>query len=94
MLAVGAIQDRQDYLEGWASIGGSEAGRDLLMTMPEGPCQHGGSLIIGPDGRIIAKAGKEPEILLTELDLDEIAQGLSSLDTDGHYARPDYSNFG
>lgn len=29
------------------------------------------------------------EIVHAELDLSEIGQGLASLDTDGHYSRPD-----
>mgnify|MGYP006208561607 CR=1 FL=1 len=34
-------------------------------------------------------AGEGEETLLAELDLGEVGAGLTSLDTDGHYARPD-----
>ncbi len=37
----------------------------------------------------VAQAGEGEEILHAELDLSEIGQGLASLDTDGHYSRPD-----
>ena len=50
---------------------------------------RGGSLIAAPDTRVIAEAGEGEETLLAELDLDEVAQGLTNLDTDGHYSRPD-----
>ncbi len=50
---------------------------------------RGGSMIIAPDARVLAQAGEGEEILHAELDLREIGQGLTSLDTDGHYSRPD-----
>jgi predicted amidohydrolase len=46
-------------------------------------------LIAAPDARAIAQAGEGEETLLAELDLGEVGAGLTSLDTDGHYARPD-----
>lgn len=33
------------------------------------------------------------EILHAEIDISEIGQGLASLDTDGHYSRPDVFEF-
>ena len=49
----------------------------------------GGSLIAAPDARVLAQAGEGQEILTAELDLAEVEEGLASLDTDGHYSRPD-----
>ena len=46
-------------------------------------------MIIAPDARIVAQAGEGEETLFADLDLGEIGQGLASLDTDGHYSRPD-----
>ena len=46
-------------------------------------------MIIAPDARVVAQAGEGEEILHAELDLSEIGGGLASLDTDGHYSRPD-----
>ncbi|MGL4312770.1 MAG: nitrilase-related carbon-nitrogen hydrolase, partial [Sphingomonas sp.] len=57
--------------------------------MPAGQIQFGGSAIIAPDGSIIAQAGSDADLLIAELDLMDIGRGLTSLDTDGHYARPD-----
>jgi predicted amidohydrolase len=59
------------------------------MGMPEGQLQFGGSAIIGPDGNVIAQAGSDADILVADLDMMAIGRGLTSLDTDGHYARPD-----
>jgi len=38
---------------------------------------------------VVAQAGEGEEILFAELDLTERGQNLTSLDTDGHYSRPD-----
>ena len=89
VLAAGTIQSRDDVLDGLALLGGDPAARDLIMGMPAGQLQFGGSAIIGPDGAIIAQANSEPDILTAEIDLRAIGRSLASLDTDGHYARPD-----
>lgn len=58
-------------------------------------CQHtqtirGGSIIVGPLGRILAGPHYDSErILAAELDIGEIAEGKFDLDVVGHYARPD-----
>jgi predicted amidohydrolase len=89
VLAAAAIQTRDDLLDGLAQAGGGGEARKLLLGMPEGELQFGGSAIIGPDGGVIAQAGAGREILTAEFDLSAIGRGLTSLDTDGHYARPD-----
>jgi nitrilase len=50
----------------------------------------GGSCIVDPFGRLLAgpEFGGE-EILISDLDMDEIARGKYDLDVVGHYARPD-----
>jgi len=58
-------------------------------------CQYtdrirGGSLIVGPLGKVLAGPCYDGESILTaELDLGEIAEGKFDLDVAGHYARPD-----
>jgi len=61
----------------------------LLEAIPGEVLNRGGSLIATPDARVIAQAGDGEETLFAELDLAEVAEGLTNLDTDGHYARPD-----
>ena len=50
----------------------------------------GGSGVIGPDGEWVAGPVRgEETIVLAEIDLDRIAEEMSSLDAAGHYNRPD-----
>ncbi len=89
VLAAGTIQHRDEVIDGLARAGGGGAARDLLMAMPDGTLQSGGSLIVAPDGAVLAQAGAAAEILTADLDLGAIGRALAALDTDGHYARPD-----
>lgn len=93
VLAAGTIQSRDDVLQGLelCSLDAEArmAARDLIQAMPEGQLQFGGSAIIAPDAMVLAQAGSGRETLVAELVLATIGQGLTALDTDGHYARPD-----
>ena len=89
VLAAGLVQMKDDLLDGLERVGGSAAARELLEAIPGEVLNRGGSLIAAPDTRMIAQAGEGEETLMAELDLAEVAAGLASLDTDGHYARPD-----
>jgi nitrilase len=89
VLAAGLVQVMDDLLERLERVGGSVEARELLEAIPGGVLNRGGSLIAAPDTRVIAQAGEGEETLLAELDLVEVVEGLTNLDTDGHYARPD-----
>jgi nitrilase len=89
VLAVGLVQVKDDLLDGLERVGGSVEARDLFEAIEGEVLNRGGSLIVAPDARVLAQAGEGEETLFAELDLAEIGQGLTSLDTDGHYARPD-----
>jgi predicted amidohydrolase len=89
VLAAGLVQTKDDLLDGLERVGGSVAARELLEAIPGEVLNKGGSLIAAPDTRVIAQAGEGEETLLAELDLGEVGAGLTNLDTDGHYARPD-----
>lgn len=89
VLAAGTIQSRSDLLEGLDRVGGNGAAHELIMAMPDGQLQKGGSQIIAPDTHIIAQAGSQSETITAELDMEKIGEALTSLDTDGHYSRPD-----
>ncbi|HWC95333.1 MAG TPA: carbon-nitrogen hydrolase family protein [Candidatus Sulfopaludibacter sp.] len=58
-------------------------------------CQYtekirGGSMIVGPLGKVLAGPCYDGECILTaDLDLGEIAEGKFDLDVAGHYARPE-----
>jgi nitrilase len=50
----------------------------------------GGSVIVGPLGKLLAGPNYEGECILTaDIDVGEIAEGKFDLDVAGHYARPD-----
>ena len=71
----------------------SEEQQKLATGEPEMMCR-GGSVIVGPDGKIIAgplfdKAG----VLNAEIDLKEIVRAKLDFDPIGHYSRPDIFNF-
>ncbi len=89
VLAAGLVQVKDDLLDGLERVGGSVEARELLEAIPGEVLNRGGSLIAAPDTRVIAQAGEGEETLLVELDLGEVSAGLTNLDTDGHYARPD-----
>lgn len=89
VLAAGLVQTKADLIDGLERVGDDAAARELIEAIPTEILNRGGSLIAAPDARIIAQAGESAETLLAELDLGEIGQGLASLDTDGHYSRPD-----
>lgn len=91
VLAAGLVQARDDLFDGLERAGGGDnaAARELLDSIDADTLNRGGSMIIAPDARILARAGESEEMLFAELDLTEIEEGLASLDTDGHYSRPD-----
>ncbi|TGE14716.1 carbon-nitrogen hydrolase family protein [Hymenobacter elongatus] len=61
-----------------------------LPTDPDAFLLRGGSVIIGPDGTILAGPVYDEElILMAEIDLARITEEQMTLDVTGHYARPD-----
>lgn len=89
VLAAGLVQHRDDLFEGLERCGGNPEALALFNAIEGEQLNRGGSLIAAPDARVIVQAGEGEEILHAELELSEIGQGLASLDTDGHYSRPD-----
>ena len=89
VLAAGTIQHRTDLLDGLDRVGGNKDARDLILGIADRQLQSGGSCIIAPDGSILAETGTDADLLIADLDLNAIGQGLVSLDSDGHYSRPD-----
>jgi predicted amidohydrolase len=94
VLAAGCILSRRDILEGYGSLGlASDEGLEILEEMPGGEDDlilNGGSAVIGPDSDYLAgPLFDEPGIIYAELQLERIIEGRLTLDTSGHYARPD-----
>lgn len=89
VLAAALVRHKDDLFDGLERCGGSAVARELIEAIPVDVLNKGGSLIAAPDASVIAQAGEGEETLFAELDLAAIAEGLASLDTDGHYSRPD-----
>jgi len=89
VLAAGLVQTKDDLLNGLERCGGDSAARELAEAIPGDVLNAGGSLIVAPDASIVAQAGEGEETLTATLDLTQRDEGLASLDTDGHYSRPD-----
>jgi nitrilase len=54
---------------------------------------NGRSLIVSPQGEIIAGPAEHEDLLFAEIDLDDIQRGKFDLDVAGHYGRPDVFHF-
>lgn len=64
-----------------------------LSSQEENICP-GGSVFVGPDGKIIkGPLFDQSGILIAELDLDRIQQVKLDFDVNGHYSRPDIFKF-
>jgi len=94
VMAAGSILSKSDIMDGFDSLKtGDMAARELLDSMPaddNGFIHSGGSAIIGPDSRYISEPVFNREIMLTgDINLAVIAEQALTLDTAGHYSRPD-----
>ena len=90
VLAAGLVQHKADVFDGLERLGeNSGAAKELVEAIETDVLNCGGSLIAAPDASVIAQAGEGEETLVAELDLSARDEGLASLDTDGHYSRPE-----
>lgn len=89
VLAAGLVQSKADLFDGLESVGRNAEAQELFNAIEGEALNKGGSLIAAPDASVVAQAGEGEEILFAQLDLSERGQNLTSLDTDGHYSRPD-----
>lgn len=61
---------------------------------PEAFVLHGGSAVIGPDGKYVVEPVYDREVIITaELDLEAVERERMTLDVSGHYSRPDIFSF-
>lgn len=95
VLAAGTVLTRGEVLAGFRSHGAAvdQTGLELLQQIPGDDTtllQRGGSAIIAPNGDLLAgPMHGQSGILHAELDLSLITAGHLTLDTQGHYSRPD-----
>ena len=94
VLAAGSVLTKKEAIEGCRSLGPpASAAIELLESMPkddEDLLLRGGSAVIAPDTQTLAGPFLDEACILTaEVQPELITEGHFTLDTDGHYARPD-----
>jgi nitrilase len=92
VLACGSVLTKKQILDGAASHGKLDDDvYDLLNSIPDRKApQYGGSCIIAPDMSYVTEPVFDKEdFVCGELDIDKVFEGNITLDTDGHYSRPD-----
>ncbi len=92
--ASGSLLTRGEVLAGLESLGsGYAAAGEVLEAMPGDDSRvllDAGSAVIGPDGAYVTEpAHGTADTVWAEIDLGRIEEELMTLDTDGHYSRPD-----
>jgi predicted amidohydrolase len=101
VLASGFALTREEVIAGADGLPGLDReALELLASIPErAPEQgesraylnRGGSAVIAPDGEVIAGplGPEDGPVLVAELDLSQIAEARLTMDSNGHYSRPD-----
>ncbi|HDQ70702.1 MAG TPA: carbon-nitrogen hydrolase family protein [Chloroflexi bacterium] len=94
VIAAGCILTRGEAISGFKSLGKpNDAGLELLEAMPGDDADlilRGGSAVIGPDTEyVLEPVIGRAAVIYADLHLEQIAQGHLTMDTQGHYARPD-----
>jgi nitrilase len=93
VLAAGSVLTKRDVLEGYRSLGVDSEALEILEQIPgedESYLLRGGSAVIGPDASyVVGPVLEEACILYADLELGRVVEGQLTLDTDGHYSRPD-----
>lgn len=94
VLVAGSVLSRAEILEGFQSLGQPESeALELLESIPGANTDlllNGGSAVIAPDASYLAgPVTGGPAIVYAEIQPGRIAEGHLTLDTQGHYSRPD-----
>jgi len=93
VLAAGSVLSKGEILAGYRSLGVESDALDILQAIPGESdlwVMRGGSAVIGPDaGYVAGPVYDEACIVYADVDLDAVVEGHLTMDSDGHYARPD-----
>ena len=92
--AAGTFIKKKDVLNGFDSLGIKEKGARSLLESINGNknkvLYSGGSAFIAPDSNYITDpVYNKSEIIYADLNLDLVNEGKLTLDSSGHYSRPD-----
>jgi predicted amidohydrolase len=94
VLVAGSVLSRAEVLEGFHSLNLPETeALSLLESIPGADTDlllNGGSAVIAPDSSYVAgPVTDEADVVYAEIQPGRIAEGHLTLDTQGHYSRPD-----
>jgi predicted amidohydrolase len=94
VLAAGCVLSRKNIIEGYQSLNAPATDAYEILQAFEGDEEelvlNGGSAVIGPDSNYIAgPVFDRPGIIYGEIDPKHITEGHLTIDTNGHYSRPD-----
>jgi len=93
VLAAGTVLSRKEIIDGFHSLGlANNLGLEILEAIPDDDelVMTGGSAIIGPDSAyLVGPVYGETCILYAEIEPCRCTEGHLTLDTNGHYSRPD-----
>lgn len=92
--AAGSIMTKNDIMTGFSSLGANEpAAQTMLASMPGEDTDYihnGGSAIIDANGNYLAEPVFDKcGLVSAAIDLTKQREAWQTLDTDGHYSRPD-----
>ncbi len=73
LLARARALDSTSYV---VAAGQADPGEPLASSAPTGV---GGSVVVSPFGKVVAAAASEPELLVTDLDLDQVAKARETI---------------
>ncbi|MGH3598333.1 MAG: nitrilase-related carbon-nitrogen hydrolase, partial [Mycobacterium sp.] len=73
LLARARALDSTSYV---AAAGQADPGEPLASL---GPTGVGGSLVVSPFGEVVAAAGADPQLLVTDIDLDHVAEARDTI---------------
>jgi predicted amidohydrolase len=62
-----------------AAVGQADPATRGIATRGTAPTGIGYSAVIGPTGAVVASAGAEPELLITDIDVDQVATARRSI---------------
>ena len=92
--AAGSIMTKRDIVDGFTSLGTNEPlAQAMLASMPGDDADfihNGGSAVIDANGDYLAEpVFNQTALVSAAIDLDKQREAWQTLDTDGHYSRPD-----
>jgi nitrilase len=94
VIASGTVVSKKDIIDGFESLGKPDSAVHEILSSVEadehGLVLRGGSSVIAPNSKYVAEpVYNSTDIIYADIDPAMIAEGHLTMDSDGHYSRPD-----